>query len=202
MISLHLETPRVRFRPIDEENVRGLYHLLLKLGIETLPSRDNFETSFRAVDDTAVSVLQIETAREGEVLGFASVREHSPAGHAKIGIFMDPEGIPVGVGAESMMLLVNYAFARWEGLRKVYALTTDASLMHFGSALFATPKEATLPGHVYFRGQLWDLHYYSVSRESWTQTGAKLLTRIARGRAGADGDAEEIGIGSAPVWTE
>ena len=68
-------------------------------------------------------------------------------------------------------------------------------------ALFATPKEATLPGHVYFRGQLWDLHYYSVSRESWTATGARLLTRITRGRSGAD-DAGPVGIGSAPVWTE
>ncbi|MFJ9555958.1 GNAT family N-acetyltransferase [Nocardiopsis sp. NPDC101807] len=201
MTTPHLETPRVRFRPIDEENVLDLYQLLLKLGIETLPSRDNFESSFRAVDDSEVTVLQIETKKDGEVRGFASIREHSPAGHAKIGIFMDPHGIPVGVGAESMMLLVNYAFARWEDLRKVYALTTDASLMHFGSALFATPREATLPGHVYFRGQLWDLHYYSVSRESWAGTGAKLLTRMAGDRPRRE-DAGSVERGSAPVWTE
>ncbi|MFC9088689.1 GNAT family N-acetyltransferase [Nocardiopsis dassonvillei] len=200
MIPLHLETPRVRFRPIGEDNVLGLYQLLLRLGIETLPARDSFESSFRALDGSDVTVLQIEAAGSGEVLGFASVRERSPAGHVKIGIFMDPDGLAAGVGAESMMLLVNYAFARWDDIGKVYALTTDASLMHFGSALFATPREATLPGHVYFRGRLWDLHYYSVSRDHWLQTGARLLARITGGRSRREGG--PVGIGSAPVWTE
>ncbi|MGW8527481.1 MULTISPECIES: GNAT family N-acetyltransferase [Nocardiopsidaceae] len=194
MLTPHLETPRVRFSPIAPENVTKLYDLLTELGLESLPSRDAFSESYHSVAKRFVDVFEIQLRRTGEVLGFGSIREHDPAGHVKLGIFMRADRLPVGVGAESMMLLVNHAFANWDYLRKVYVLTTDASLGQFGSALLATPREASLPRHVYFQGRLWDLHFYSVSRSAWTANGAPILNRIARGprsRAAAGGSRPE-----------
>ncbi|PDP87673.1 hypothetical protein CQJ94_11565 [Glycomyces fuscus] len=181
MLTLHLETPRIRFGPISPEKVEELYDLLMELGLESLPSRDAFIESYHSVAKRFVDVFEIQFRSTGEVLGFASIREHDPAGHVKLGIFMRADRLPVGVGAESMMMLVNYAFAHWDYLRKVYVLTTDASLGKFGSALASTPREASLPQHVYFQGRLWDLHFYSVSRGAWTAKGAPILDRIARG---------------------
>ncbi|WP_017587937.1 GNAT family N-acetyltransferase [Nocardiopsis ganjiahuensis] len=181
MLTLHTRTPRIRFRPLASENVAELYDLLVELGLESLSSREEFIDSYHNVAKPLVEIFEIEYLRTGEILGFGSIREHDPAGHAKLGIFMRVGRLPVGVGAESMMMLVNYAFADREDLRKVYFLTTDASLGQFGSSLTDTMREATLPQHVYFQGRLWDLHFYSVSRRTWEVTGAPILDRIAAG---------------------
>ena len=163
------------------ENVPILYDLLMKLGLESLPSVDDFAREYLLAMEHSIEMIEVSLKKTGEIVGFGSIKEHDPAGHAKLGIFMDSERLPVGVGAEAMMMLVNYSFATWDDLRKVYAVTTEASLKSFGSALAASPREALLSDHMYFQGRLWDLHYYSVSRSAWISHGMPLLDRIVRG---------------------
>lgn len=183
MLTLHLETPRISFRAMKEENISVLYGLLIKLGLESLPSLDEYARAYSVVTERSlVEMIEIELKKTGEIVGFGSIREHDPAGHVKLGIFTDAEKLPVGVGAEAMMMLVNYSFAKWEYLRKVYAMTTEASLKSFGSALVTSPREALLSDHMYFQGRSWDLHYYSVTRSDWIAHGRPILDRIAGGR--------------------
>ncbi|WP_121188204.1 GNAT family N-acetyltransferase [Nocardiopsis sp. Huas11] len=183
MLTLHLETPRITFRAMQEESVPELYNLLMKLGLESLPSLDEYTEGYRkVVEDGLVEMIEIELKQTGETVGFGSIREHDPAGHVKLGIFTDSERLPVGVGAEAMMMLVNYSFATWEDLRKVYAMTTEASLKSFSSALATSPREALLSEQMYFQGRAWDLHYFSVTRSSWTAHGRPILDRIVNGK--------------------
>lgn len=163
------------------ESVPVLYDLLVKLGLESLPSADDFARDYHLAMEHSVEMIEISLKQTGEVVGFGSIKEHDPAGHVKLGIFMDSDKLPVGVGAEAMMMLVNYSFAKWDYLRKVYAVTTEASLKSFGSALATSPREALLSDHMYFQGRLWDLHYYSVSKSSWIAHGMPILDRIVRG---------------------
>ncbi|SDH06591.1 Protein N-acetyltransferase, RimJ/RimL family [Sinosporangium album] len=175
----HLETRQVALQPAEAADGLSFYQLLLRLGLHSLPSMESFLKSFEERPETLAAVFAIRLRENGELLGFGSLQERDRAGHIQVGLFMETERVRRGVGAEAMMLLVNYAFAVWPELRKVYFLTTDASLPRFGSALLATPREASLPAHVFFRGRLWDLHFYAVGRGEWERVGARLLGRLA-----------------------
>ncbi|GII90666.1 GNAT family N-acetyltransferase [Sinosporangium siamense] len=179
MLILHVETPRTALVPADAKDATTLYRLLLKLGLHSLPPLESFVASF---DNDWVDVQFVVRARQSdETVGFASLQGLDPAGHIQAGIFLDQERAGYGVGGEAMMLLMNYAFTRWGELRKVYFMTTDASLARFGAMSRTATREATLPQHMFFRGRLWDVYIYSVRRQMWEEQGAGLLSRLIDG---------------------
>ncbi|MGP3912342.1 GNAT family N-acetyltransferase [Nonomuraea sp. 10N515B] len=178
MLSPHVETQRTALRPAGAADGTAVYELLLRLGHHSLPTLDTFLGTF---DENVDALFAIQSRHGGDTVGYGSLHQLDPAGHIQIGIFTDTARARFGVGGEAMMLLVNYAFATWEQVRKVYFLTTDASLDSFGAALANVPREATFPQHSYFAGQLWDIHWYAIYREQWETEGALILDRLVRG---------------------
>ncbi|WP_188193694.1 GNAT family N-acetyltransferase [Nonomuraea sp. SYSU D8015] len=178
MLHPHLETVRTRLRPAAEEDVPRLYDVLLRLGLHSLPNPEAFARQHgQGVD----AQFAIELKRNGEIIGFSSLQHLSPAGHIQIGIFTDPELSRLGAGAEAMMLTVNYGFAKWEQVRKVYFSTTEASLPSLGRGMSLIPREAVLPEHLFFQGKLWDVHFYAITRDAWLESGAHIVNRLVRG---------------------
>lgn len=175
MLYPHLATKRSVLRPMGPENGPEVYELLLKLGIQSLPARDVF---LRTFDRGSAAMFSVRLRGGAEDIGYATLHQLSPAGHVQTGVFLDTDKARFGVGGEVSTLIVNYAFAHWPGLRKVYFLTTEASAEGFGVGLRMTTIEATLPGHMYFAGRHWDLSYYSIDRATWEATGALFLARL------------------------
>ena len=180
MLVPHLETARVLFRPATPDNADDLYDSLLSTGLEPLPSLDRFRDGFGDAIQSGATLFAMYLRSNDRFAGFGSLRDHDPAGHLKLGISMNQEKLPYGVGAEAMLLLANYGFARWDHIRRVYIESTEASIARFGSAISVLRSEATLRDHVFFRGRLWDMHYYAVTREAWERGGAPALERLVR----------------------
>lgn len=187
MLTPYLETPRVALRPATQETAPEAYEFMRRTGLEPLTTLDEFQERFPAAAQKDVKVFAIHLRATSDVVGLGSLRDRDPAGHTKAGISMDTEKIPYGVGAEAMMMLVNYAFAAWPDIRRVYIETTDASLDRFKSGLAALRREATLPDHVFFRGRLWDMYYYAITRNVWQRGGAAMLERLVNRGASPPG---------------
>ncbi|MBP2473523.1 RimJ/RimL family protein N-acetyltransferase [Crossiella equi] len=180
MLTAHAQTQRIALRPIEPGDGTAVYELLLRLGLHSLPPLETFLSTY---DRGANAIFRITARHNGETVGFGSLQHLDPHGHIQVGIFTDPDKARLGIGGEAMMLLVNYAFATWEEVRKIYFLTTDVHLEAFGTTLARVPRELTLPEHVYFAGRLWDLHWYAIYREEWTALNAPVLDRLVRGPA-------------------
>jgi len=187
MLHPHVETKRTRFRPLTSGDGEEFYALLSRLGIKSLPPVDDFLSTF---DFGSEVMFAVEARRTGDTLGYASLQHKDPAGHIQAGIFIEGGRGGPGIGGEVSTLLVNYAFATWPEIHKVYFLTTDASAEGFGVGLVGTTLEGSLREHEYFQGRLWDLHYYSVTREEWTTEGVHFLERLVS-PAGAGGAASQ-----------
>jgi RimJ/RimL family protein N-acetyltransferase len=184
MLHPHLETIRTRLRPAADEDVPRLYEVLAKLGLHSLPTPEEFARSY---NQGVEAQFAIQVRRSGEVIGFSSLQQLNRAGHIQIGIFTDPGESRFGVGAEAMMLTVNYGFAAWEQVRKIYFSTTEASLPGLGRGISLIPREAVLPEHLFFQGRLWDVHFYAITRQAWLESGAHIVERLVRGVGSRDG---------------
>ncbi|MFI7443479.1 GNAT family N-acetyltransferase [Nonomuraea indica] len=180
----HLETIRTRLRPAGEEDVPRLYDVLARLGLHSLPTPSAFAEQHR---QGAEAQFAIHVRPSDDVIGFSSLQHLNRAGHIQVGIFTDPALSKLGAGAEAMMLTVNYAFATWEHVRKVYFSTTEASLRDLGRGMSLVPREAVIPEHLFFQGRLWDVHFYAITRESWEESGARIVDRMVRGLERRDG---------------
>ncbi|NRQ31690.1 GNAT family N-acetyltransferase [Nonomuraea sp. NN258] len=182
MPDLIVETPRTKLVPADVSDGTALYDLLLDLGLHSMPSREAFLASFDAGD-----YFSVHACRTGQVVGYANLHSPDPAGHVQMGIFTDPAKAGYGIGGEAMILLVNYAFAKWSELRKIYFSTTEASLERLGVGNL--PYEAALPDHLYFRGRLWTVYIYALHRRVWEEQSGPLLDRML-GRPAAEPEDE------------
>ncbi|MEU3168260.1 GNAT family protein [Streptosporangium sp. NPDC006930] len=179
MLIPHVETQRTALTIADPSDGVALYELLLGLGLHSMPPLKVFVDQLKKQDISAIFAIKLR--HSGETVGFGTLHEMDPAGHIQVGIFTDTDKARYGLGGEAMMLLVNYAFATWEDIRKVYFVTTDASIDRIGWVGDLIPKEATLPKHMFFRGCLWDVHFYAIYRHMWEKQGADVLTRLVRG---------------------
>lgn len=179
MLTPYVETQRTSLSIADPSDGIALYELLLGLGLHSMPPLKVFLEQLAQQDISALFAITLR--HTGETVGFGTLHEMDPAGHINIGIFTDTDKARFGLGGEAMMLLVNYAFATWDNVRKVYFVTTDASLDRLGWVGDLIPKEATLPEHMFFRGRLWDVHFYAIYRTMWQQQGADVLARLVQG---------------------
>ena len=182
MLIAHTESRNLRFRPYTPNDIQDTYELTLTVGLESMPTIDELERRVHSGGPGYRTVFMIELCSTGEVVGYCSLKGPEPAGHMFVAIYTDVERTSYVVGAEAMNLLVNYAFANWEEVRKVYFVTTDASIERFETAIFRIPREATLRDHAYFRGRFWDHYWYAIYRDAWTEHVAPYVNRTILGR--------------------
>jgi RimJ/RimL family protein N-acetyltransferase len=172
----HLQTRRVALRPAGPEAGRTVYGFLSDFGTTALGDPDTFAAAILA-DVNALFTVRLR--RSDTVIGFAMLQKFRPGRHVEVGVYTDDDLTPLGAGAEATLLLVNYAFAAL-GVRKVYSVTTEHSREGFGVAFADEHREALLPGHFYFQGELWDAHYYAVTRDEWLAGGSRFLEQLTR----------------------
>jgi RimJ/RimL family protein N-acetyltransferase len=166
----------VLLRPATKADGPGFYALLLRLGIASLPRQDVFVAGY---DRDFAASFAICSRSDGEVRGYASLFELDPAGHVQVGVCTDPTAGEPGLGAEAALLTINFAFSMWN-IRKVYIRTTAASISRFGGTTAAIArKEAVLTEHMFFQGQLWDVHIFAIYRQDWIGAGKQIVERLA-----------------------
>lgn len=176
-----LRSSRIYLRPATRADGTTLYGLLLDLGLNTLPTLDQWIDGGIA-SRNANAQFVIHRVSDESVVGFSALYElDGNAGHIKAGVYTGPNDHAPGVGAEACIFTINYAFAMWN-LRKVYFHTTEASLGSLGQALSrVAQQEAVLPEYQYFRGRLWDLYIYAIHRSEWETVGRPLAERLFAG---------------------
>ncbi|HEX2047648.1 MAG TPA: GNAT family protein [Acidimicrobiales bacterium] len=174
-----LSTSRVRLRPATRADGEAFYSLLLELGLSTLPTLDQWLDGGLGMRDAAAQ-FAVYRRSDDALLGFTTLYQLDPnARHVKAGVYARFEQAP-GLAAEASVLTLNYGFAMWD-VRKIYFHTTEASLPHYGGAIAKVARrEAVLPNHLFFRGQLWDVHVFAIYREDWAGAGARLVERLTR----------------------
>jgi len=159
-----------------------LYDLLLDLGLNTLPTLDQWMDGGIA-SQNANAQFVVHRVADDAIIGFSALYElDANAGHIKVGVYTCAGASGLGIGAEACILTLNYAFAMWN-VRKVYFHTTDASLPSLGRTLGKIAhREAVLLDHQFFRGRLWDTHIYAIHRSDWESIGHPLTVRLAPSR--------------------
>lgn len=174
-----LETPRVRLRPATRADSAAFYDVLLDLGLSTLPTLDQWTDGALGLRDAAAP-FAVHRRSDDHLLGFTALYQLDPnARHVKAGVYARYEEAR-GLAAEASILTLNYGFAMWD-LRKIYFHTTEASLQHYGGTIAKVARqEAILPEHLFFRGRLWDVYIYAISRDAWADRGARLVRRMTR----------------------
>lgn len=158
----HTASRRIRLRPATTADQANFFLTVLKSGIGS--SRQTARPTLGAAKPSAAFLVLLRSREE--VLGFSALHGLDPAGHVRLGVYLDPQRARHGVGSEAILLSVNYAFATMN-VEKVITQTTAASFAQLG--LYATHggRIGALPEHAYFRGQYWDLHTFEISRQDW-----------------------------------
>ncbi|MDQ4096275.1 MAG: GNAT family N-acetyltransferase [Actinomycetota bacterium] len=174
-----LSTSRIRLRPATRADGAEFYHVLLELGLSTLPTLDHWIDGVLGFKDSAAQ-FAVHRKADDELLGFTALYQLDPnARHVKAGVYARFEQAR-GLAAEASVLTLNYAFAMWD-MRKVYFHTTEASLLHYGGAIAKVARrEAILQEYLFFRGQLWDVHVFAIHRQDWEGIGSQLVRRLTR----------------------
>lgn len=181
MLIPHLESQKIRLLPIKDSDHENLHGFLLRSGLETTFTLEAHEKWVASILDKNVTAFMIQQKIDGKTVGCCSLTGPTKAGCMNTSIFTDRSEMALGVGADSMILQINYAFAKWENVRKVYCVTTDASIDRFDSELVFMPREMTLKDHGFFRGRYWDFYYYSIQRKTWEEKVAPFVNRLVVG---------------------
>ncbi|WP_158890372.1 GNAT family N-acetyltransferase [Amycolatopsis anabasis] len=164
MLYPHTKSRRTVLRPTTTANSETFYKTLLRAGIESLPPMDSIAEDFACLD----ALFLVERRDNGEVLGYSTLHRSNTAGHIEMGLYTDTTRARYGIGGEAVVLTINYAFATLN-IDKMIVRTTEASFAGLGEALDNEGLEGVLPGHLYFRGNLWDLHCYAMRRAEWEE---------------------------------
>lgn len=159
----HTMSRRVVLKPATDSDHAGFLQTLMRTGIESVRPAGTPAVSLARRCDAAFLVTLRGT---GDSIGFGTLHGLDPAGHIRCGIYLDPRRSRFGVGAEAVHLLVNYAFAAFN-VSRVLTQTTEASFSAFGLSTEDSRIQGSLPNHLYFRGQLWDLYNGQIERRAW-----------------------------------
>ncbi|MEU3170382.1 GNAT family protein [Streptosporangium sp. NPDC006930] len=178
MLFPHTKTRRTLLRHANPPEGVTAHDLLLKAELNDLPSAEVFGALYSKEVSAQFIVERRDTDR---VVGYVSFHHLDLSGqHVRASFLTDPAAAGNGLGAEVILMTVNYAFAMWN-VRKIYFWTTETDFEAFRTAFNSAYKEATLPEHLYDRGALRDVHIYAVYREQWEEHGAELLNKLAQG---------------------
>jgi RimJ/RimL family protein N-acetyltransferase len=162
-------------RPATVDDGKKIYEILFRLGRSTLPTVDTFLSTF---GQGVAAYFLIERRDTGEVVGFSELVELNPAGHVRAAVHTGASR-DEGIAADAVTLTVNFAFANWR-IRKVYLRTSEPDPASLGLANHAAlvRKEGVFPDYLFFQGALWDMHVYSIARQTWDVHGTELLNEI------------------------
>lgn len=172
----HMKSRRITLQPKSTSPTPEDYNLILKLGLD---STSNFESFSAAMQKKSIDAnFSIRLNGDDSAAGFSMLLDlDQDAGHVHTAVYIDPAAARQGIGADATLLTVNYAFAMWN-IRKVYFETTDASSGDFG-AMLEKPPEATLNDYIFFRGRLWDLKVYALTRDEWEKELYDYVRKLA-----------------------
>lgn len=160
----HMKSRRIVLQPKSTTPTVEDYNLILRLGLD---STSNFDSFLAAMTKKSIEAnFSIKLNGDDSPAGFSMLLDlDQDAGHVHTAVYLDPAMARQGIGADATLLTVNYAFAMWN-IRKVYFETTEASSGNFG-AMLEKPPEAILKDYIFFRGHLWDLKVYALTRDEW-----------------------------------
>ncbi len=158
----HLSTRRTRLQAATRADLARFADTTMRTGIESV------RTPAAAPMRMPEAAFVVTRRTDGEYLGFTTLHGLDTSGHIRCGIYLDPRTAQLGIGAEVVHMTLNYAFATFP-VRKVIAQTTEASFASFGVGRNDRTEAAVLVGHLYFRGQSWDLYTFEVGRREWDQ---------------------------------
>ncbi|MGW0809540.1 GNAT family N-acetyltransferase [Nonomuraea sp. NPDC002799] len=162
MLFPHTASRRVVLHPASSTDQAGFAQVFVRSGVESI------RPAMRAGGGGmmgAYAAFHVSTAGTGERLGFGGLHGLDPAGHIRCAVYLDPRRSRLGIGSEAVLLLVNYAFATLN-VDRVLGQTTEASFASFGITE-GDQEIGALRDHLYFRGQLWDLHTFRIERPEW-----------------------------------
>lgn len=200
MLFPHVESKRVVMCPALVSDAPAVYRILLRGGRTELPTLGTFTAVF---DRGATAQFLVYDRATDELVGYGALTSLSTAGHVTATVATENSQVEPGiapfdsarddtantdarpvqvdeVGAATAALLVNFAFAMWR-LRKVYLETAEPDLASFGLSgplAGVARREARLPGHLYFRGELWDKFVHAIYREDWDEFGEQILANL------------------------
>lgn len=177
MLFPHTKTRRTLLRHANPPEGVTAHDLLLKAGLNDLPSAEVFAALYAKEVSAQFTVERQDT---DQVVGYVSFHHLDLSGrHVRASFLTDPATAGNGVGAEVILLTINYAFAMWN-VRKIYFWTVEPDFKILHTSYDSDHKEATLPEHLYDRGELRDVHIYAVYREYWEEHGADLLNKLVQ----------------------
>ncbi|WP_028193154.1 GNAT family N-acetyltransferase [Salinispora pacifica] len=164
MIFPHTESRRIALQPASTGDSSLFMQTLLRTGLESFRPAASTVGMFKILN----AAFLVLNRSSDDVLGFATLHGLDPAGHLRCGIYLDPPKTRFGIGAEATNLLLNYAFACFN-IDRVVAQTTEASFDAFGLGHGDGRERQVLAEHLWFRGQLWDLHTFQIRRDEWEE---------------------------------
>lgn len=177
MLFPHTKTRRTVLRHANPPEGVTAHDLLLKAGLTDLPSAEVFAALYTKEVSAQFTVERQDTE---QVVGYVSFHHLDLSGrHVRASFLTDPATAGNGVGAEVILMTINYAFAMWN-VRKIYFWTVEPDFQILHTPFDSNHKEATLPEHLYDRGALRDVHIHAVYREYWEEHGADLLNKLVQ----------------------
>ncbi|TBL45478.1 N-acetyltransferase [Verrucosispora sp. SN26_14.1] len=175
MIFPYTMSRRIVLNPATAADRANFYQHVLRTGLGS--SRQSGRAT--NADSRPHATFLVALRSSGEVLGFSALHALDPAGHIRLGVYLDTRRARLGIGSEAVNLSINYAFATLD-IDKIIVQTTQVSFASFGVRPGNNSERAVLPEHVYFRGRLWDLHSFEILRQEWIEEAnldGVLLTR-------------------------
>lgn len=171
----------VTLRPVRVDDMPMLFPLMTNpamahcWGMRRVLSEAEFYDSWRS-PPPGYPQAKFIVQRNGRAVGLAFDYDHSPDDlYTKVAVLLSPGEGGRGAGVIAATLFAGWLF-RTRPLRKVYL-----EVYGFNVAVVAmlekagVRRDATLPEHRYWDGQLWDFHCFSVSRQDVDQIQRRLL---------------------------
>ena len=179
-----LETRHTQIRPPSQQFIEELYHLACCGQIPwQWHGRGETPGSFQESLWNGIFVqFAIQDRRNGQGVGLiSSYQANAHHGFAYVSMTLMPKYRLRVWPLEGALLFANYLFVKYN-LRNLYAESAEANFMQFSSGegeIFEV--EGKLKGHLLVNGQPQDLYILRISRESWFESGVKLLERCSGG---------------------
>jgi RimJ/RimL family protein N-acetyltransferase len=175
-------TGRVSLRAILDDDLPSLYAILT--GPDNfrfrfrgfMPSREQFAAE---LNQGYLTQFTVAGERRSEVLGVAGVyNANVHDGTAYLSVMVDSSHTGTGTGVEALLLMADYCFRVWT-FRKLYLETAAYNYDAFASGAGSFFEvEGRLRDHLYYAGRHWDLIIASIRRETWPESGGRMLRAL------------------------
>lgn len=176
----------MRLRPVLPGDHLELYELSLGPSALTTFRHRGKTPSFAQFEEllwSGVLAQFVVSPDEGDAVeGLVAATDANFAdGHASLTVAVSERMQRSGAGIDATALFVDYIFHCFD-LHKLYAAVLEFNFQQFASARRRSvlDVEARLPEHDYLGGRYWDLLILALYRETWRQTSAPMVDRLAR----------------------